>query len=746
MEEGDWEEWEEDFGSWSAEKEQRLVESMVRDAFSLTPWLRRGRQDEVRLTEACREALLLGSNVFGVNHAAQTAGVFHFNPVHIQEDEEAVRKSGFVRAAFDRLQELDSDPDKGRLNTGRVQRWISRENPEFKALMKLATPPNLADPARGGGVRIPLPPGFRPNSGEGQTLPRPNPQTVLAQHALRRMVQEGFRDNRLCFILPENLARRVLPEFHCSPAQWAPKFGKPLGRSCNNCSYRGPGTKVAINGPDKKWLREQAIEMFGKIRHPTITDMVAMIVDFLDRAVQAGRGNERVRLWSMDLQGAYTLLPFCLADLQWMCMNLPSDLVVVFLCGIFGWGAMPYAFDIVTRALRWEMNHGTVRDGPLRGPSEMYVDDMFGCTFQSDLRRDLASAKGKAEGLLGFGSVADEKTRTDIGGTIEVIGYEIRLRTRSVGIAPKNVRKAIYATFAVGNGVDITRRDVQRVASHASRYKRICPMLAPFSRSLYAALKGSASSHAKITLGRRANTAVWMLRALILLTELDGKMFTRSFESFTNFRKVPEWTVEYDACLDGLGIIWFQTSPVTGTEVAMGVWRGNLKQWNLGGKSGFMNALEFLAQTLGLVGLAQKGVHKTAVRVRGDNLSALSWASARKFRGEASDATAITQVIGCTLAQLDVTEAAHLPHRREYDYNWRCDQLCRGENWQGILERDAGDPVTGPRLHSQIPRWEIWGLEEILECCRPTREWEGTRKDFTEIIGKARQWCLSEPR
>ena len=713
---------------------------MVRDALELAPWLPQNGENTRRLRQVCQEALELGSNIFGVHHAAEAAGQFYINPEHIEEDEAQVSEEGMLRAAYHRLKELDLDPEKGRMNVGRVRQWISRENPDFMSLMKLAMKPNLEEPSQGGGVKIPLPEGFIPNSEVGQSLPRPNSQTLLAQHALRRMVQEGIRDNRLCFVLREGTARRVLGPFHCSPAQWAPKFGKPLGRSCNNCSFQGKGTKRAINGPDKKWLREWATKQFGKIRHPTIADMVAMIVDFLDKAVAEGRGSETIRLWSMDLQGAYTLLSFCLADLQWMCMSLPSDLVVVFLCGISGWGAMPYAFQVVTRALQWELNHGYVMDGPLKGPSLMYVDDMFGCTFAKNLALDLTNAKGKAEGLLGKQSIAGEKTRTDKDGTIEVIGYEIRLGSRTVGIAAKNVRKAIYATFAIGDGVGVSRRDVQRVASHASRYKRICPMLAPFSRSLYAALRGSTSNHMKITLERRALTAVWMLRALVLLTEMEGRMFTRSFESFTNFRVTPSWTVEYDACLEGVAVIWFYTDQYTGSEVAVGYWCADLRGWNLAGKSGFMNAMEFMAQTVGLLGLAQRGVHGTAVRVRGDNKSALSWGAQRRFRGEASDATAMTQVICCTWAQLDVTESEHLPHKKEYDFNWRCDRLCRGGEWSNIVDLDRKDPITGPRLQGQVPCWTIQEAEGILEGCRPSREWAGSKEEFIEIIGKARGW------
>ena len=138
---------------WDAVTESQTVARMVQDAFSLTPWVPRTHHDAARLTNVCREALHLGSNIFGVHHAVQTAGVYHFNQAHVREDEEEVTRHGFLRAAFNRLQGLDSDPDKGRLNVRRVQEWISPKNPEFGALMRLAQPPDLDNPAAGGGVR-----------------------------------------------------------------------------------------------------------------------------------------------------------------------------------------------------------------------------------------------------------------------------------------------------------------------------------------------------------------------------------------------------------------------------------------------------------------------------------------------------------------------------------------------------------------------------------------------------------------
>ena len=51
--------------------------------------------------------------------------------------------------------------------------------------------------------------------------------------------------------------------------------------------------------------------------------------------------------------------------------------------------------------------------------------------------------------------------------------------------------------------------DIKRMASHASRYKRICPLLSPFSRDLYGALRGKTHTHGRFDLTARAMNAWW---------------------------------------------------------------------------------------------------------------------------------------------------------------------------------------------------------------------------------------------
>jgi hypothetical protein len=706
---------------WSEEWQEATIVEMCRQAKA---WIPPGWDSEAvtsKMRALALDSIEEGSTTFGLHQAEVWGGGFTFDPALIKADEDAIRSAGgLTPAVLRRLTALADDPKRGRLTGRKLAKMLSRGNPEYFKVAILARP--------GGGVSVPTPPGFEPNSSPGSSLPPTTAQSEQVAGALHRMVYEGFRKHELCFICTEESARELVGTFHCSPVQWAPKHNKESGRNCNNCSFCGRGTVMALNG---QWLREEARNKYGRIVHPTIAKIVAMIVDFARKAVAEGNGHKKIRLWKMDLQGAYTLMSYVAEDVHLMACTLPGALVAFFLCGTFGWGGTPYAFQVLTRAIDWELNLGP---RPVKGNCVMYVDDIMGVSFEEDLKHDIDRVKELVEGLLGVGAIADSKTHSDSDGVLEVIGYEIRLTTQMVGIAPKNVRKAFHAAFDIGDGVGVTRTQVQRAASHASRYKRICPLLAPFTRDLYGALRGHTQAHVSFDLNKRALRAVWVLRILILLSEVGGTRFSRSFESFSNYERPPEWVIEYDACLTGLSVIWFQVQ-LDGTELAMGCWAASLEEWGLV-DSGFMNSLEFLAQNVGILGLLQRGVSKASIKARGDNLTALAWGRERRYRGEKSDHTAIAQVAMLGRMGSDITETQHLPHTKLYDFNWRCDVMCRFlMSWRELRQRDKLDPL-GSRLGEEMVEWTIEGEESFLELCRPTRQWDETQGDFESFLAQ----------
>ena len=125
---------------------------------------------------------------------------------------------------------------------------------------------------------------------------------------------------------------------------------------------------------------------WGVINHPTIDDIVKMIDSFRERARSNGNGHRRISIWKMDLRGAYTLLTFRAEDVHLMGCLLPEDLVAFFTRGTLG--AMPFAFQVVTRTVDWELNRGIQHK--LLGQSLMYVDDI-GVSFEDDVEQDQAT-------------------------------------------------------------------------------------------------------------------------------------------------------------------------------------------------------------------------------------------------------------------------------------------------------------------------------------------------------------------
>jgi hypothetical protein len=689
----------------------RILSELVLRVWQLLPhrtsFPERGDATCIRIRAAAQEAIEVGSTAWGIQEAEGWGGPFRISQERVARDEAFVRTNGSVGlASRSRWTELDESAE-GRLNPTRTTTILSHDNPNFDQTMDLAE--------EFGGIPVLIPPGFIANGTNHGILPTVSAQTHRVSGAMHRMVSEGYHESKLCFVLSLRAARELVPNMHLCTCQWAPKDLKLSGRFCMNCSNGG---KAPTNQPlNSEWLRAAARDRWGLISHPTIELLVGMIEEFRAAAIASGMGHRRIRLWKMDLKGAYTLLTFRADDVHLMGCQLPEELVAFFTGGTFGWGAMPFAFQVITRAVDWELNVG-VRHR-LHGMSMMYVDDIMGVSFEEDVDDDQATVTQLVEGLLGKGAIATNKTVKDVDGVLEAIGYRLDHITNRVGISEKNVKKAFFAAYSIGNGTSVTRKMIQRVASHSSRYKRVVPIMAPFCRALHSACKGHTHPHVRFALTDAQMLSVWMMKILLILTVVDGVSFTRAFSSFTMRHEIPQWILEYDACLTGIAIIWFRI--IGGLEVAVGCAAVSLASLNLKTRgSGLMNTVEFMAATLAIKGLIAQGEKDVSVVVRGDNNTAMTWATDRTFKSTTAMKTAVVHVAQTVKARIEVVEKRHLPHTSAYDYNWRCDLPSRGEaTWDQVRVMDAGDKVTGTRLGPLMKEWTIPGWEEVVALCDP---------------------------
>ena len=79
-------------------------------------------------------------------------------------------------------------------------------------------------------------------------------------------------------------------------------------------------------------------------------------------------------------------------------MLLTDDVVYFQLAGIFGWAGTPAAFQVVTRAISWELRHA------LLSRTLMYVDDIIGIDFVDEIADDIARTRVICTSLLGTGA------------------------------------------------------------------------------------------------------------------------------------------------------------------------------------------------------------------------------------------------------------------------------------------------------------------------------------------------------
>lgn len=620
------------------------------------------------ITDIVQEAYRANDTNYNIQDAVKWADGFTIPKDAIANDYGLLRAAGL---SFDKMVEIRFRQLLfSRLNRDRIEATISADNPDKARLLDLAN-----------GMQVPVPTGFIPN---GQSQRPPMRKAYRTAHsAVNKLNHETWKEG-LAFYLPLSVAQHLIIGCHLSPAHWTSKKDKVSGRPLIDPTDDSIPNSV-LNGPE---IRDRATALWAPIEHPTITDIVTMIIEFYERARTSDPSItwDDIVIWKMDLKGAYTLLSFRPDCAKLFGVEITDDessvegmYAMFFLCGVFGWTGTPYAFQVVTRSLVHELHKTTC------GDVRMYVDDLIGVCLRRDYDREKEAAYKLCTALLGPTAIAEHKT--ECGRRLEVIGYTIDLDLRLVTISKKNFLKTLHGYYTVDLSKPVPRRTIEKLASWGSRYAFICRFMKPFNRALYAALPTQRqrsdghnyNPHASQALPISAQRAIRLWRAMLCALQLDESRFSRSFELF---KDAPATMVcEFDSSLTGSGMLFYQCNP-DGSETVLGGAAISLSSLGFEDDSSFQNTSEFIAIVLCLRVLRAVFPEVKTISLRGDSVSALTWASKGQFRGDIITNSSILHTLILIVTGIEIVGDPIL-HIRGED-NWRCDGLSRGKSMLDI--------------------------------------------------------------
>jgi hypothetical protein len=389
-----------------------------------------------------------------------------------------------------------------------------------------------------------------------------------------------------------------------------------------------------------------------------------------------------------------------------MAVGLQDDLILFFIGGIFGWSGMPFAFDPLSRAIRWELKHQA------GGEAEIYVDDVLGASPERLIRADIAGASGLLTSLFGAQGVAVAKTRASRVG--DAIGYTLDLVARLVTVARKNVLRALYGFMLVQQDIAVPFKLMEQLASWGSRYSGICLYLQPFTYILFCALHRGRRGHSSVPILLTASEwkVIMLFRALLALTVLRARSYARSFDSFVPCRQFPVGCtlMTFDASLSGVGVLVYSRSrgnlwlPVGGTIVS-------LTSLSLGQDSSYQNLAELIGATLAVRLAAHLRLPLDNAYLGGDSVSALRWAETRRAHSVLATNASVAFALQAIALGLHIADTGHILAEN----NWRCDALSRDVPWTEFVLR-------APEWSDIVPS-VLDDVANLLLACDPRSDW-----------------------
>ena len=638
----------------------------------------------VDFTNLALQAVTAASQIYGEEEALKWAAGFRW-----PESDRASDLHDFIACdhSLERLaaSRIRLAQDQQLLTTARAVATFHPSNPHLPMVLDVAS-----------GVTVVFPPEFVPNS-MAPSPPPPSPAYCKLATVVDKAYYDTHGRNHLAVVLPADVVLAHCPAFHTSRLLWTTKVNKVCGRSLID-----PSWSDALHSPlNSEAARDMCRDRWGPINNPSIDEVVLMVI-----AAQTKFPHDVIVLWLMDVRGAYTQLAFHPASVKWMAARLLCGAFLFFLAGIFGWSGMPFAFDCVTRAIRWELAHR------LHGPSNIFVDDAMGATPQRFLHDDINTCAAIMFGAMGPTAVEPNKTKAS--SALDVIGYHIDLSLGIVSIAKKNVLRALHGFMAVSFSEPLPVRTMERLASWAARYSAICIVMRPFATILFSAMH-RVSPRGFVKLTPEIRRAILLFQTLLALTVLRGLACARTISSFSvHFRPDQCPVLMFDASLSGVGVLVYIWSRDTAALRPVGGASISILSLNFVGKPQFQNVAELIAALFAVKVAHALSCNLSYVWLVGDSISALSWAERWAANSLlAVNAANVFALQGLQLG-LHVGECAHI----EGSQHWRCDALSRHSSWQDFQQSDHAWSSISETTFSPLV------TANILRSCDPSRPWE----------------------
>jgi hypothetical protein len=496
------------------------------------------------------------------------------------------------------------------------------------------------------GVTPILPNDFKP---ENKMIPPLRARYTTLKHTINSLLFEQWEKNTMILMTTAEAMR--IDGAHFSPQHQADSKGKPEGRIIGDLSGQHDTAYTPLNGTttSKTALRTEISDTWGEIKHPTITQLIDMVLTAADI-----HGWEALVLWKKDLKGAFNLINYNPAWCKLFAFPLSDGLTMIHLAGLFGWIGMPHAFQVLTRSLQ------ALCSNLIKGWCLWYVDDLMAVSPISTYVKDSTIVDEKVQQLLGQGSIAAKKSQC--ARALEFLGWFLDLGTKTITLCERNLHKLLHALFCFDIEDKISIALIQRIASLVSRTSLLSRHMRPYTHELHIITSAYDIPNVRIRLTQLAQSDIIMWRSYSLLLVSKPFLLSRTLESFR--KRDPRYCFKYDASLYRIAV-----GVHSAIDDELIVFAAIDLPFAVNNEARRQNTMEFTAIVFGLLLCWRLKITDFAYNLHGDSMSSLAWAQANRVNSTIARRSNIVFTTLSMHLNAHVAIATHIPGKLNVVYD-----------------------------------------------------------------------------